>query len=191
MSILHRDRTQTAELSDTDVLAAAYEIVAITRDFISVEQLGDDIVDDTELPLSRSTIVNAFRLAIATEPRTEVRQDLIAAGCLLAQFQPGVGVRISVTPARMASQESEHEHPYPKHVDCLFNQVSADRRVLRDLFGNSALIAEQKFGRTRFHPPFQDDGTYTPHGHGNIKPQSSTLVPLPLQRVHDDTVGKR
>lgn len=178
MTLLHRDRTQTAELSDTEVLAAAYEIVAIMRGFISLEQLGEDIVDDTELPLSRPSIVNAFRLAIATEPRTEVRQDLIAAGCLLAQFQPGVGVRISVTPARMASQEEEHEHPFPTHVDCLFNQVSADGRVLRDLFGNAALIAEQKFGRARFHPPFQDDGTYTPHGHGNITPQPLSLVPL-------------
>jgi hypothetical protein len=40
---------------------------------------------------------------------------------------------------------------------------------VRELFRRASLVAEQKFERALFHPPFQEDGTYTPYG--NITPQ--------------------
>ncbi len=176
MSARHRDTNRTAQPSDVEVLAAAYDIVSIMREFLNGESPGQDIVDEAELPYPRETIVSAFRLAIATEPRRDIRQELLIIGCVLAQYQQDVGARISITPAKDVTKQNEHEAERFTNLNRLFTQVSRDGGVLRTLFARASQIAEGKFERTRFHPPFQDDGTYTPYGHGNVTSKHTSIA---------------
>lgn len=180
MSIHNRDSLRNAEPTDAEVLDAAYRIVSSTRKFFVVEPPGQDIIDETTLPFVRSTIVNAFRLAIATEPRADLRNDLVIEGSLLAQYQGDVGPRISVTPASVQLDTVKDEGRYRYHLDRLFEQVVVDRRRLRGLFGRASRIAERKFELASYPPPFQDDGTYTPFGHSSITPRHSSPTYAPV-----------
>lgn len=92
-----------ADWSDTEILAKAHDIVQIFLTFLRLERPGNDILDARCLPASKSSLISAFRLVIATEARCDVREALLSAGHVLAQFQNRVGTRISVTPACAAN----------------------------------------------------------------------------------------
>lgn len=172
----YSDNSRTAEPTDAEVLDAAYQIVSSTREFFIADPPGEDIIDDAALPFAKAAIVSAFRLVIATEPRAETRGNLMVQGSLLAQYQHDVGARISVTPVNVPGQEAIYDGWCQSRLDRLFDRVAVDRRLLRELYGKASRVAAQNFERARVHPPFQEDGTYTPYGHGNMTPRPICLA---------------
>lgn len=152
------------EWSDTDVLAKAHYLVDAFLAFLRLERPQNDILDTACLPASKPSLISAFRLVIATEPRGEVRAALSCAGRVLAQFQNRVGMRISVTPA-CSTQIHERNVTEGGALERVLRQVDEDTRRLRALLGRACEIAESRFQRRYARPPFQDDGTYTWYGH--------------------------
>ncbi|OJU84926.1 hypothetical protein JQ506_25550 (plasmid) [Shinella sp. PSBB067] len=153
-----------AEWSDTDVLAKAHYLVDTFLAFLRLERPQNDILDTDCLPASKPSLISAFRLVIATEPRGEVREALSCAGHVLAQFQNRVGPRICVTPAR-PTRTHERSAAEGGALERVLRQVDEDTRRLRALLGKASSIAESRFQRRYARPPFQDDGTYTWYGH--------------------------
>ncbi len=153
-----------AEWSDTDILAKAHDIVETFLTFLRLERPKSDILDAGCLPASKASIISAFRLVVATEPRDEVRETLLSAGHVLAQFQDGIGPRISVTPACVMQAEAAHPAG-AKQLDDVLRQVEEDTRRLRHLLGKASAIAESRYHRIHSQTPFQEDGTYTWYGH--------------------------
>lgn len=150
--------------SDTEILAKAHELVETFMTFLRLERPRNDILDASCLPASKTSLISAFRLVIATEPRGDVREALVSAGHVLAQFQDNVGTRISVTPAR-ATQADAARATEANALEGVLVQVDEDTRRLRALLGKSSSIAESRFQRKHARTPFQDDGTYTWYGH--------------------------
>ncbi|WP_439632201.1 hypothetical protein [Shinella sp.] len=153
------------EWSDTEILAKAHDLVETFLTFLRLERPKNDILDARCLPASKSSLISAFRLVIATEPRGDVRRALSSAGHTLAQFQDRVGMRISVSPACAANVDPTHTTA-ANLLEEVLRQVDEDTRRLRDLLGKASSIAESRFQRRHARTPFQEDGTYTWYGHG-------------------------
>ncbi|CDM61137.1 hypothetical protein LPU83_pLPU83c_0575 (plasmid) [Rhizobium favelukesii] len=66
--------------------------------FMKEDEIGNDLIDEIELPVQKNALVEAFRIAIAAERQPTVRALLIKAGMTLAQFRIGLGNRIRLTP---------------------------------------------------------------------------------------------
>jgi hypothetical protein len=155
------------QLSDSEILAEAHELVDAFLEFVRTEQIRNDIFDVRALPASKSSIENAFRLVIATEPRKEMRQRLATAGLAVARFQKNVGMRMSITPAPQS-----HDRSTSDGSDDAFNRFDAallnmarDTARLQAVFADAGGIAERRFAPMTMSPPFREDGTYTWYGH--------------------------
>ncbi len=66
--------------------------------FVKANDVGNDIMDEIELPVSKSLLIDAFSIVIVAERRPDVRNLLIKAGITLAQYRPGLGPRIRMSP---------------------------------------------------------------------------------------------
>ena len=151
-------------LSDAEVLEVAANLV---DDFLSLTRdlhIDRDIVDEHVLPISKATLENAFRLEIATTTSPERRPQLVAAGKLLAQFQPDVGYRITLSPAVGAGGEAGMNSSQARRIEAILDHVDDDRARLAASFKNSESIAKGRF-ESQARPPFHEDGTYAWHGH--------------------------
>lgn len=158
------ENNRTAFLSDAEVLVAASDIV---DDFIELAvdlSIGQDFLDISVLPVSRKTIENAFRLEIAVSMRPARREDLIQGGTLLAQFQPDVGHRVSLSPAANIRGQLRENDAFGTLIERILAQAQTDRERLSELFREADRIAcrRYEFGA---HPPFHEDGTYSWYGH--------------------------
>jgi len=156
-----------AHLSDSEILAEAHELVEVFLEFVRTEQINNDILDIRMLPVSKASIENAFRLVIATEPRTHTRRRLATAGLMLARFQANVGIRMSITPAPQPGGHQTNartDSGYDRFDEALMN-MARDTGKLQKIFANAEAIAERRFEALNVKPPFREDGTYTWYGH--------------------------
>lgn len=156
--------SDNSRLSDAEILEAATDLVDNLSLLIEELLLGDDILDETLLPASRQTFEAAFRLAIATTGQSGRRRRLIEIGHLLAQFQPDVGSRISLSPASARTRRQEANEVHCAHIVELLDRAVRDRERLAILFDEADAFARRRLQAVR--PPFYDDGTYTWYGHG-------------------------
>lgn len=124
----------TGSLSDVDVLEAANDLVEDFLDLAAHLCVGQDFLDIGALPTSKRTLENAFRLEIATSMHCAHRRRLIQAGTLLAQFQPGVGRRISLSPVAKPSGQRTENVMFVTKVKKILDQAQADRTRLSGLF---------------------------------------------------------
>jgi len=152
------------EWSDTEILATAHELVQTFLTLLRLERPRNDILDARCLPASKSSLISAFRLVIATEARGDVREALSSAGHILAQFQDRVGTRIPVTPA-CATNVDPTRTTAANVLEEILRQVDEDTRRLRDLLGKASSITESRFQHRHARTPSHDDGTYTWCGH--------------------------
>lgn len=155
----------TGSLSDADVLEAANELVEDFLELAAHLSVGPDFLDICTLPTCKQTLENAFRLEIATSMRRAHRRRLIQAGTLLAQFQPDVGRRISLSPVAKPSGQRSEDVMFVTKVEKILAQAQADRERLSELFEYADSVARRRYASCA-HPPFHDDGTYSWHGHG-------------------------
>ncbi|OLP58856.1 hypothetical protein BJF93_22745 [Xaviernesmea oryzae] len=155
------------DASDADVLLQAAELVEEFLVLLRTENVANDILDADELPASKMTLINAFRLVIATEHRAEDRQRLARVGRQLSRFQENVGPRISLMPADRTAPKAARraDRETARRFDSVFEAVAQDARRLDLLFTLSARIAERRDPTPRMTPVFEADGTYSWFGH--------------------------
>ncbi|WP_087006015.1 hypothetical protein [Rhizobium sullae] len=84
---------------DTETLKAARDLVDQYLVFAEEAQVGNDIVDEIELPVPRPVLIKSFGLVIAAEHRPQIRTLLVKAGMALAQYCDDLGPRIRLKPA--------------------------------------------------------------------------------------------
>lgn len=158
-----------AKMTDIEILAEAHELVECFLELLRAERVGNDILDTRTLPGSKASIENSIRLVIATEPRAEVRKRLASAGMVLAQFQPGIGARMSITPVSHASADARRsDDPLSatsQWLDIPLTTMMSDGERLKKIFVEAEAIAIRRFDVMTMRPPFREDGTYTWYGH--------------------------
>jgi len=81
-----------------DALERAQQFIDEFLVFVKANDVCHDVIDEIELPAPKSLLVSAFCVVIAAERRPDIRSLLIKAGITLAQYRPGLGPRIRVTP---------------------------------------------------------------------------------------------
>lgn len=163
-----------ALLSDAEILDQAEFLVDDFLAFIRREEIWNDILDVDTLPASKTTLVNAFRLVIATELRQDYRRQLAKAGLMLARFHRDVGPRISLVPVRpddaspcaAPDMSVEEQQAYLDRFDRAYSLMDSDMKRLGGLFEASIDLATK---RDTHNGAYRDagisDGTYTWHGH--------------------------
>lgn len=134
--------------SDAQLLQAAHHLVDVYLMYLREHETGSDLFDTSELPASKGSLINAFRVVIATENRTGVRALLVKAGMTLAQFQENIGPRMSFTPAKTTREPGDGRwQPDPGQVrrfDRALMRHGEDRTKLVRMFRHAADIAEHK-----------------------------------------------
>ncbi|WP_455873380.1 hypothetical protein [Rhizobium yanglingense] len=83
---------------DTETLEAAHDLVDQYLVFAEEAQVGNDIIDEIELPVPKPVLIKSFGLVIAAEHRPQIRTLLIKAAMTLAQYRDDVGPRIRLKP---------------------------------------------------------------------------------------------
>lgn len=168
-SKFHRHAADADRLSDAEVLILAHELSQTFLEVLREYMPGNDLLDVETLPASKASIENAFRLVIATEASPQVRRRMAKAGMVLANFQPGIGRRVSLVPVSTSASGSAHDDERARLVqarlDRAFAGVEDDVMRLRKVFNQSEELARRRFEPMTAAPPFQEDGTYTWHGH--------------------------
>lgn len=79
-------------------LEAANDAVSEFVRFVRDNNVGNDLVDEIELPIPKPMLVEAFTRVIAAEDRPDIRALLVKAGLTLSQYHVGLGERIKVRP---------------------------------------------------------------------------------------------
>lgn len=168
--------SKTEQLSNAEVLALAHELVGLFLEFLRCEDLGSDILDVRALPAGKSSLKNAFRLVIATEPREESRRRLMDAGCKLAQFQEHVGSRIRISPSGTETRDCDKGKAAPllaERVNIILAEAVDDGTSLRDLLFASVEIAERRFDNSATTQAFRVVPGSRDHSH--IDPASARV----------------
>ncbi len=163
-----------ALLSDAEILDQAELLVDDFLAFMRREEIWNDILDVNTLPTSKTTLVNAFRLVIATELRPDYRRQLARAGLMLARFHRDIGPRMSLIPVcpndtpwhTTPDMTVEEQQAYLDRFDSAYALVTSDLKRLGGLFEASIDLAT----RREMHRQAQNksnctDGTYTWYGH--------------------------
>lgn len=160
------DATQARDsnLTDAQVLEAAAHMVDNCMPIIEWLSPGEDILDAGLLPSSKQSLESGFRLSIATTMQVTRRRRLVSVGKLLAQFQPGVGQRISFSPAPSLGSLRTSDRAFSEHVEQILQRSREDRIRLTRLFAEADGFAQRRFA-VASTPPFQEDGTYSWYGH--------------------------
>ena len=134
--------------SDAQLLQAAHHLVDVYLMYLREHETGSDLYDTRELPASKGSLINAFRVVIATESRSGVRALLVKAGMTLAHFQDNIGQRMSFAPAKPTQKPSDGRwRPEPgqiRRLDRALMRHGEDRTKLVNIFRHAADIAEHK-----------------------------------------------
>ncbi len=134
--------------TDAQLLQAAHHLVDVYLVYLREHETGSDLFDTGELPASKGSLINAFRVVIATESRSGVRALLVKAGMTLAQFQDNIGPRMSVTPVKVKPKLGDgYWRPDPGQIrrfDHALMRLGEDRIRLVRMFRHAADIAEHK-----------------------------------------------
>lgn len=157
--------TFDANMTDAQVLELAAFMVDDCVEIFERLAPGEDILDEDLLPSSRESLESGFRLAIATTMQPSRRQRLVALGKLLAQFQRGVGQRITFSPVSGRQFRENPDPRFGKHLEHVLKRSEEDRARLARMFADADDLARRRF-ETAARAPFHDDGTYSWHGHG-------------------------
>ena len=93
-----RDGFASREHPFADELQRAQDFVEVFLQFVKENDVGNDLIDEIELPLPRRFLERAFCIVIAAERQPDVRTLLMKAGISLAQYRSGLGHRLRLRP---------------------------------------------------------------------------------------------
>jgi hypothetical protein len=88
----------SGEHAEESELDRAHQLVDEFLVFVKESDVGNDFIDEIELPVPKSLLVPAFSRVIAAERRPAIKGLLIKAGMMLAHYLEGLGPRIRVRP---------------------------------------------------------------------------------------------
>lgn len=157
--------TFDANMTEAQVLELAAFMVDDCAEILERLAPGEDILDEDLLPSSRESLERGFGLTIATTIQPYLRRRLVALGKLLAQFQRGVGQRITFSPAASGRFKGSSDPAFGRHLERILKRSEEDRARLARLFTDADDFARRRFENAA-RPPFHDDGTYSWYGHG-------------------------
>jgi hypothetical protein len=96
LGFFRRSRSAPSPEASRDLEAAAKAVAKIIDDYGDFLErnpvpLGLLLVDETELPYPKKTILTAICVALRVQTNPDIRAGLISCAMVLANFQPGVG----------------------------------------------------------------------------------------------------
>ncbi|TWF53417.1 hypothetical protein [Neorhizobium alkalisoli] len=135
--------------TDAELLQSAHQQVEIYLVYLREHETRNDLFDTRELPISKESLVNAFRIVIATENRPNIRALLIKAGMTLAQFQDDIGqpmvIRPVTEPIMNRSDERRKADPARlRRFDLALLKLGEERIRLGRVFQSAQNIAERR-----------------------------------------------
>jgi hypothetical protein len=143
------ERARTRPRTDAELLQSAHGQVEIYLVYLREHETRNDLFDTRELPISKESLINAFRVVIATENRPSVRALLIKAGMTLAQFQDNIGepmvIRPVTEPVRQRSNSQNKPDPAKaRQFDRALLRLGEERMRLGFVFQSAQNIAEKR-----------------------------------------------
>jgi hypothetical protein len=134
--------------TDADILEAAHRLVELHLTYLREHETENDLFDVRDLPASKDSLVNAFRLTLATENRSHIRTLLLKAGMTLAQFQENIGRPMIVKPRdgqkRSQARRSELDAAMARRLNKALIQLGEERVRLGRVFQDAMKIAGDK-----------------------------------------------
>ncbi|WP_018899537.1 hypothetical protein [Rhizobium sp. 2MFCol3.1] len=112
---------------------AVSEYVRFVRD----NDVGNDLVDEIELPIPKPLLIEAFTLVIAAENRPDIRALLVKAGLTLSQYHVGLGERIKVRPIPAATRYRPSNPNLARKFACTLLLTATDRTRLTEIYQNA------------------------------------------------------
>ena len=119
-------------------LAAANDAVSEFVRFVRDSNVGNDLVDEVELPIPKSVLVEAFTHVIAAEVRPDIRALLVKAGLTLSQYHIGLGERIKVRPIPTDIRRQPSNPSLARKFACALLLTATERTRLTEIY-NTAL----------------------------------------------------
>ena len=119
---------------DVWTLEAAHETVNDYLRFVRDTVVGNDLVDEIELPLPKPIIVEAFRNVIAAEDRREMRVLLMKAALTLSQYHVRLGERIRIKAATTSGRRLQADSRFAQKFSRTLEATAAERLRLTELF---------------------------------------------------------
>ncbi|MBO9198275.1 hypothetical protein J5277_29535 [Rhizobium sp. 16-449-1b] len=119
-------------------LAAANDAVSEFVRFVRDSNVGNDLVDEVELPIPKSMLVEAFTHVIAAEVRPDIRALLVKAGLTLSQYHIGLGERIKVRPIPTDTRRQPSNPFLARKFACALLLTATERTRLTEIY-NTAL----------------------------------------------------
>lgn len=115
-------------------LAAANDAVSEYVRFVRDNDVGNDLIDEIELPLPKPILVEAFTRVIAAECRPDIRALLVKAGLTLSQYHVGLGERIKVRPIYADARRQPSNPSLARKFACSFLLTATERMRLTEIF---------------------------------------------------------
>lgn len=144
---------KAAPAIDPEMIEQAHNAVGWLVDYLDGHTLMQEIRDVKELPADRTTMVNAFCVAMGVEPDVERRNAMLIMGLELSSFQPNIGKPITQMPAnidmsdmngtleKMTAHASENARFAAIHPT-----VQQDMEEMAGWFQTALDIAQKRFG---------------------------------------------
>lgn len=121
----------------TTALDAANDAVSEFVRFVRDNNIGNDLIDEIELPIPKHLLIEAFTHVIAVENRPDIRALLVKAGLTLSQYHVGLGERIKVRPIP-ADQRCQSSNPsLARKFACALLLTATERTRLTEIYRNA------------------------------------------------------
>jgi len=122
-------------------LDAANDAVSEFVRFVRDNSIGNDLVDEIELPIPKPVLIEAFTRVIAAEDRPDIRALLVKAGLTLSQYHIGLGERIKVRPIPAGTRcRASNPHLARKFAYALL-LTATERTRLTEIYQNAVKLA--------------------------------------------------
>ncbi|KRB49242.1 hypothetical protein ASE04_18925 [Rhizobium sp. Root708] len=118
----------------TIALEAANDAVSEFVRFVRDTDVGNDLVDEIELPIPKHMLVEAFSRVIAAEDRPDVRALLVKAGLTLSQYHVGLGERIKVRPIPSDTRQRSPDVLLARRFTRTLLLTASERTRLTDVY---------------------------------------------------------
>lgn len=118
-------------------LEAANDAVSEFVRFVRDNDVGNDLVDEIELPIPKPMLVEAFTRVIAAEVRPDVRALLVKAGLTLSQYHVGLGERIKVRPISVDKRGQPSSPSLARKFAYALLLTATERTRLTEIYQNA------------------------------------------------------
>jgi len=142
-----------------ETLSVARDLVVRYLAYLRHRPSGSFICDETELPAKREILVHAFRVLIANEMRVRTRRQLVTVGLTLAQFQTGLGDRLTLEAVESETDDGDDDHTDTSNardaierIDRALRAVAPDRVRLGRLYRDASQFGEIRSAREPINP---------------------------------------